>query len=101
LGKTTGWTHRISLARRGVNMIGGVQYERIDDEGVHILIDGQPKTLPADTVIICAGQESDRALFDALNGRVRSVHLIGGADVAQEIDAKRAIKQGCELAAAV
>ena len=101
LGKTTGWTHRISLARRGVNMIGGVQYERIDDEGVHMLIDGQPKTLPADTVIICAGQESDRALFDALNGRVRSVHLIGGADVAQEIDAKRAIKQGCELAAAV
>ena len=99
LGKTTGWSHKISLKRRGVHMLGGVNYERIDDEGLHITVDGQPRLLDVDTVIICAGQESDRGLYDAIKDTASSAHLIGGADVAEEIDAKRAIRQGCELAA--
>ena len=98
LGKTTGWTHRIALDRRGVKMINGVDYQRIDDEGVHLLRDGQPMTLPADTVIICAGQEPVRDLYDALKDQGISISLIGGAYESHEIDAKRAIKQATEEA---
>lgn len=97
LGKTTGWIHRISLAHRGVKMISGVAYKKIDDEGLHIEVGGEEKLLPVDSVIICAGQLPRRTLADELGEE--NVHLIGGADVASELDAKRAIKQGSELAA--
>ncbi|MEI5100851.1 NADPH-dependent 2,4-dienoyl-CoA reductase [Streptomyces sp. PmtG] len=101
LGKTTGWIHRTELRHRGVAMVAGVSYDRIDDEGLHITVDGTARTIPVDTVVLCAGQEPRRDLYDALlAGGVRA-HLIGGADVAAELDAKRAIKQGTELAAAL
>lgn len=101
LGKTTGWIHRSSLLARGVKMWGNVQYQRIDDEGLHILHDGQPITLPVDNVIICAGQEPNRALWQPLQALGKLVHIIGGADVALELDARRAIAQGTELALAL
>lgn len=101
LGKTTGWIHRSSLLARGVTMWGNVQYQRIDDEGLHILHDGQPITLPVDNVIICAGQEPNRALWQPLQALGKPVHIIGGADVALELDARRAIAQGTELALAL
>ena len=101
LAPTTGWSHRISLKRRGVKMINAVHYDRIDDDGLHIVVDGQAKTLDVDNIILCAGQESDRALYDQLQKEIPNLHLIGGAELAMEIDAKRAIKQGCELAAAL
>jgi len=99
LGKTTGWVHRTSLRNRNVQMINGCQYERIDDEGFHIKVKEQDKTLPVDTIIICAGQDPLRELQDALTDAGENVHLIGGADVAAELDAKRAINQGARLAA--
>ncbi len=99
LGKTTGWIHRTSLAHKGVKMINGVAYKKIDDEGLHIVVAGEEKLLPVDHVIICAGQEPERSLAEELNSE--NVHLIGGADVATELDAKRAIKQGSELAASL
>ncbi len=98
LGKTTGWIHRIALAHKGVKMINGVAYKKIDDEGLHIEVGGEEKLLPVDNVIICAGQLSRRTLADEL-GEKENIHLIGGADFAGELDAKRAIKQGSELAA--
>lgn len=101
LGKTTGWIHRSSLLARGVTMWGNVQYQRIDDEGLHILHDGQPIALPVDNVIICAGQEPNRALWQPLQALGKPVHIIGGADVALELDARRAIAQGTELALAL
>ena len=101
LGKTTGWVHRLSLRKRGVNMLAGVTYRRIDDAGLHIGHDGQEKLLEVDNVIICAGQEPLRELQDPLESAGKTVHLIGGADVAAELDAKRAIRQGSELAAAI
>ncbi|MEX8191510.1 oxidoreductase [Comamonas guangdongensis] len=101
LGKTTGWIHRGSLKARGVAMSSGVSYERIDDQGLHITIDGKQQLLPVDQVVICAGQEPRRDLYDALLAAGCSVHLIGGADVAAELDAKRAILQGTTLAAAL
>jgi 2,4-dienoyl-CoA reductase (NADPH2) len=101
LGPTTGWAHKLALKRRGVHMLRGVRYDRIDDNGLHITIDDEPRLLPVDTVILCAGQESERGLFDALTARRDNVYLIGGADVAAEIDAKRAIDQACRLAAAL
>ncbi len=101
LGKTTGWTHKISLLRKGVKMIGGVAYEKIDDQGLHVRINDTAELLPVDTVIICAGQESKRATYDALKGKIDNLHIIGGADVAMEIDAKLAIDQGCRLAAKI
>jgi 2,4-dienoyl-CoA reductase (NADPH2) len=101
LGKTTGWAHRITLQRRGVKMLAGVDYLAIDDAGLHIRVDGDPRLLEVDTVIICAGQEPERALYDALLATGQSVHLIGGAYEASELDAKRAIKQATELAVAV
>ena len=101
LGKTTGWIHRAGLVAKGVNMIPGCSYERIDEKGVHVTIDGQPQLIEADTVVICAGQEPERSLHAALTQKGASVHLIGGADVAAELDAKRAINQGTVLAAAI
>ncbi|MFG2028702.1 FAD-dependent oxidoreductase [Streptomyces sp. NPDC048825] len=101
LGKTTGWIHRTELRHRGVTMIPGVQYDRIDDEGLHVTVGGQSTVLPVDTIVLCTGQEPCRDLYDELRAGGRSVHLIGGADVAAELDAKRAIKQGTELAAAL
>jgi 2,4-dienoyl-CoA reductase (NADPH2) len=101
LGPTTGWAHKLALKRRGVIMLGGVRYERIDDHGLHVTVDDEARLLPVDTVILCAGQESERSLFDALSATREGVHLIGGADVAVEIDAKRAIDQACRLAAVV
>ncbi len=104
LGKTTGWIHRAGLQMKNVNMIGGVNYERIDVAGLHIS-DGKgrenPRIVAADTIVLCAGQVPERSLADALIASGRSVHIIGGADVAAELDAKRAIDQGTRLAAAL
>ena len=101
LGKTTGWIHRASLKARGVAMSPGVQYQRIDDAGLHVTVDGKPELLAVDNVVICAGQEPQRELLAALQAAGCRVHLIGGAEVAAELDAKRAIKQGTELAACI
>jgi 2,4-dienoyl-CoA reductase (NADPH2) len=101
LGKTTGWIHRTSLKNRNVEMIAGASYDRIDDLGLHITVGGKQITLPVDNVVLCAGQEPLRALQAGLEAAGKTVHLIGGADVAAELDAKRAIKQGTELAAAI
>ena len=101
LAKTTGWIRRTLLKKRGVRMIGGVTYERIDDAGLHITVDGEPKTLAVDTVVICAGQEPRRDLQAPLEEAGIPFSLIGGADVAAELDAKRAIDQGTRLAASL
>ncbi|MFE4513058.1 FAD-dependent oxidoreductase [Kitasatospora sp. NPDC056783] len=101
LGKTTGWIHRTELKHRGVVMVPGVSYDLIDDAGLHITVDGERRLLPVDTVVLCTGQEPRRDLYEALRERGLSAHLIGGADVAAELDAKRAIKQGTELAASL
>ena len=101
LGKTTGWVHRIELKRRGVHMAGGVSYERIDDDGLHVRIADRPSVIAADTIVVCAGQEPLRELLAPLAARGRTAHLIGGADVATELDAKRAIRQAAELAASL
>jgi len=102
LGRTTGWVHRASLRARSVETIRGVTYERIDAEGLHVLVgDKNPRrrVLEVDDVVICAGQEPRRDLLADLQAAGRQVHLIGGADVAAELDAKRAIDQGTRLAA--
>ncbi|WP_328685203.1 NADPH-dependent 2,4-dienoyl-CoA reductase [Streptomyces sp. NBC_00343] len=101
LGKTTGWIHRTELKHRGVTMVPGVQYDLIDDAGLHVTVDGRSTVLEVDTVVLCTGQDPRRDLYDELSAAGRSVHLIGGADVAAELDAKRAIKQGTEVAAAL
>ncbi len=99
LGKTTGWIHRTELKHRGVAMVAGVTYDRIDDEGLHLTVDGEPQVLPVDTIVLCSGQEPRRGLYEELVAAGRTAHLIGGADVAAELDAKRAIDQGTRLAA--
>ncbi len=101
LGKTTGWIHRTGLKNKQVQMLNAVQYLKIDDAGLHIRIgeDGEEKLLAVDNVVICAGQDPLRELYDELLNGGQSVHLIGGADVAAELDAKRAIDQGSRLAA--
>lgn len=99
LGKTTGWIHRTSLKSFGVKMLSGVSYDRIDDEGLHVTIDGQAQCLKVDNIVICAGQLPRRDLAEALEQAGLKPHLIGGADVAAELDAKRAIDQGTRLAA--
>ena len=104
LGKTTGWIHRASLTMRNVKMIAGVNYEKIDDQGLHITFGEareNPTLIEADTIVLCAGQLSDRSLADTLEAQGTSCHVIGGADVAAELDAKRAINQGTRLAAAL
>jgi 2,4-dienoyl-CoA reductase (NADPH2) len=95
LGRTTGWVHRAELQRNGVKMVKGVEYRRIDDAGVHIAVDGKESTIPADTVVVCAGQ-TPRVPFAANAG---NIHRIGGAREAGELDAKRAMLEGAELAA--
>jgi len=101
LGKTTGWIHRTGLKHRDVKMIAGANYEKIDDQGLHIIVNDKPAVLEVDHVIICAGQESYTAMFDELKAAGKNVHLIGGAEEAGELDAKRAIRQGAELAAVI
>lgn len=102
LGKTTGWIHRTGLKNKQVQMISAVDYLKVDDQGLHIRVaEGEPQVLPVDTVIVCAGQDPLRELQAELEAAGASVHLIGGADVAAELDAKRAINQGSRLAAAL
>ncbi|POP43978.1 NADPH-dependent 2,4-dienoyl-CoA reductase [Superficieibacter electus] len=97
LGKTTGWVHRATLLARGVKMIPAVSYQKIDDDGLHLLIGGEPQVLNVDHVVICAGQEPRRELLDPLRAAGKTVHVIGGCDVALELDARRAIAQGTRL----
>ena len=99
LGKTTGWIHRTTLKKHGVHMLSKVRYEQIDDEGLHITVDGQPQLLAVDHVVICAGQLSENGLYEVLKATDHSVHCIGGAKLAGELDAKRAIDEGTRLAA--
>ncbi len=96
LGKTTGWAHRAGLMMKGVHLMAGVSYKKVDDDGLHIEVNGESKVLDVDNVVICAGQLPLRELVDGLN---KPYHLIGGADVASELDAKRAIDQGTRLCA--
>lgn len=98
LGKTTGWIHRSALKMKRVQMISGVQYQGIDDRGLHILEGGSPRTLEVDSIVLCTGQEPRRELESPLKAASIRVHLIGGADVAAELDAKRAIRQATLLA---
>jgi len=99
LNKTTGWVHRAALKSKQVQMLGGVRYDRFDAQGLHVTVDGQSKVLPVDNVVVCAGQEPYRPLAADLVQAGMPVHVIGGADVAAELDAKRAIDQGTRLAA--
>ncbi len=105
LGKTSGWAHRAVLKQSGVVQISGATYDRIDERGLHVTVDGEARLLEVDDVVVCAGQESVRGLYDELlalegtPGAPTRVHLIGGADVAAELDAKRAIEQGLRVAA--
>ena len=99
LGKTTGWIHRTGLKHRDVKMIAGATYDKIDDQGLHITVADQSSILDVDHVVVCAGQESFTAFYEQLKADGKNVHLIGGAKEAGELDAKRAIRQGAELAA--
>ena len=101
LGRTTGWAHRMTLARRGVQMQAGVEYLRIDDAGLHTRVNGEPRLFEVDSVIVCAGQLPLRVLHEELLAQGMQAHLIGGAFEAAELDAKRAIDQACRLAAAI
>ncbi|GLR27479.1 NADPH-dependent 2,4-dienoyl-CoA reductase [Limnobacter litoralis] len=101
LGKTTGWIHREGLIKKKVQMVPGVQYKRVDDEGLHVEIDGELQTLKVDNVVVCAGQEPRRDLQADLEAMGLKVTLIGGADVAAELDARRAINQGVRLGAEI
>nr|WP_323778070.1 NADPH-dependent 2,4-dienoyl-CoA reductase [Amylibacter sp.] len=104
LGKTTGWIHRSALAMKNVEMLAGVNYERISDQGLHVSFGEareKPKLIEVDTIVMCAGQVSNRSLADDLEAKGIACHVIGGADVAAELDAKRAINQGSRLAAAL
>ena len=101
LGKTTGWTHRLTLQRRGVKMLNGVEYLKIDDAGLHARVADQPVLLEVDTVIVCAGQLPKRGLYDQLQQAGVPATLVGGAFEAVELDAKAAINQASELAAVV
>ncbi|WP_165165295.1 NADPH-dependent 2,4-dienoyl-CoA reductase [Corynebacterium qintianiae] len=101
LGKTTGWIHRAELKQRGVDMVAGVTYRRIDHDGLHITVEGEDRTLDVDNVVICTGQEPLREPYDELLARGAKARLIGGAGVAAELDAKRAIEQGTRLAAEI
>ena len=99
LGKTTGWIHRISLKNKSVKMINGVQYDKIDDSGLHITRKGKAQIMDVDTIILCAGQLSNTDLLLGLENAGVSTHIIGGAERAGELDAKRAIEQGSKLGA--
>jgi 2,4-dienoyl-CoA reductase (NADPH2) len=99
LGKTTGWIHRATLKAKGVKMLGGVEYRGVEPAGLRIAVDGKERLLEVDDIVICAGQEPLRELVEPLQAAGKSPHLIGGADLAAELDAKRAIDQGSRLAA--
>jgi 2,4-dienoyl-CoA reductase (NADPH2) len=101
LGKTTGWIHRSALQKKQVQMIAGVDYVKIDDQGLHIQVNDKPQILDVDHIILCAGQEPFKDLLKGLEERNIKTHLIGGADLASELDAKRAIRQGADLAAII
>lgn len=101
LGKTTGWIHRIDLQRRGVTMVPGVEYRQVTDNGLVVAIDGTEQHLAVDTIVLCTGQDPLRTLAAELSAANVTAHLIGGADIAAELDAKRAIKQGTEVAASL
>ena len=101
LGKTSGWAHRAVLQQSGVRQVSGASYDKVDDAGLHLTVDGSPVLVPCDHVVVCAGQESVRSLYDELVLAGAAVHLVGGADVAAELDAKRAIEQGTRVAAAL
>ncbi|USD22748.1 NADPH-dependent 2,4-dienoyl-CoA reductase [Microbulbifer variabilis] len=101
LGKTTGWIHRGSLQHRKVEMIAGALYDKIDEQGLHVRVGDEERLLEVDNIIVCAGQEPARKLYEALQERGVKTHLIGGADEAAELDAKRAIDQGSRLAAEI
>ncbi|MFA7268313.1 MAG: NADPH-dependent 2,4-dienoyl-CoA reductase [Sterolibacterium sp.] len=98
LAKTTGWARRLLLQKRGVQMLAGVEYRKIDDAGLHLMVGGEPRLLDVDTVVICAGQEPRRELVEGLTAAAIPMTLIGGADIAAELDAKRAIEQGMQVA---
>ena len=99
LNKTSGWVHRATLKAKQVSMLGGVSYDRLDEHGLHVTVAGNSQLLPVDNVVVCAGQEPNRRLADELIAAGMRVHVIGGADVAAELDARRAIAQGTRLAA--
>lgn len=99
LGKTTGWIHRATLTAKRVQMLGGVEYLGVDDDGLHVRVSGEERRLPVDHIVVCAGQEPNKPLAAELAGIAATVHVIGGADVAVELDAKRAIDQASRLAA--
>jgi 2,4-dienoyl-CoA reductase (NADPH2) len=104
LGKTTGWIHRATLKARRVEMIPGVNYESIDERGLNVTFGEKreaPRRIEVDTIVLCAGQEPLRELLEPLRARGIAPHLIGGADIASELDAKRAIDQGTRLAASL
>jgi 2,4-dienoyl-CoA reductase (NADPH2) len=101
LGRTTGWIHRAALRMKRVEMIGGVRYDRIDDAGLHVTVDGEPRLLAVDDIVLCTGQEPLAELAAPLRAAGLTVHLVGGADVAAELDAKRAIRQATLLALGV
>jgi 2,4-dienoyl-CoA reductase (NADPH2) len=100
-GKTTGWVHRLVLLRSKVEMIAGAAYRSIDDEGLHITVGGEDRVIPCDSVVLCAGQDSQDSLAGELEATGASVHVIGGAKLARELDAQRAIEEGVRLAAAL
>ena len=100
LGKTTGWIHRLALQKRGVNNLAGCTYNKIDDQGLHITRNDKEEVLEVDNIIICAGQVSVNGIYEELKEK-QSCHLIGGAEHAGELDAKRAIKQGVLLGAKI
>jgi 2,4-dienoyl-CoA reductase (NADPH2) len=99
LGKTTGWIHRLTLTRRGVKMLRGVEYERIDDAGLHVRVGGEPRLLVVDNIVVCAGQEPERGLAEGLATAGLTPQLVGGCRLAEKLDAKRAIEEGVRLAA--
>ena len=101
LGVSTGWILRSSLEKRGVKIVAGVTYQRIDDQGLHFLAEGEPRTLLVDTIVICAGQESNRGLFDELREAGIEAHVVGGAKEAAELDAMRAVEEGVRVAQAL
>ena len=101
LGKTTGWIHRLHLKHKKVHFWSGVTYVRIDDQGLHVVKDNQPQVLAVDSIVLCTGQTESRALWEPLKATGKSVHLIGGAYKALELDARHAIDQACRLAALI
>ena len=101
LGKTTGWIHRLHLKHKKVHFWSGVTYVRVDDQGLHVVKDNQPQVLAVDSIVLCTGQTESRALWEPLKATGKSVHLIGGAYKALELDARHAIDQACRLAALI